>query len=741
MSVETASGPIVEDELVSASVDAAPGSGVLPEATAKALLRSAGIRVPAGVQVDDIAAAPASVAEPLVLKAVSPTLVHKSDAGGVRVGLTRAELAAAAAQMRTRVEAAGHEITGFLVEEQAPCGQELVVGAVRTPGVGWVVMVGLGGIFVEVLADVSFGVAPLRSDDVHRMVRDLRGHALLSGTRGTAAVDVEAFVDLVVRLAGADGLLAQLPETVVEVDLNPVIVTESAAIAVDARFVRGEAIRATTRRRRGRTDFAALFAPRTVAILGAKSAGANGANLFIRNLRAGGYDGRIVPVHPTAQTIEGIAAVPSLAAVEGEVDYAYVVLPRDRVADALAAGEGRVHFAQVVSSGFGEVADGVGLERELVERMRPLGTRVVGPNCLGTHSSKGRLGFIPEAPFERGGAAVISQSGGLSVDMLRLGSARGLGFHSVVSFGNGADVTAAELLTAHLDDPEVRVVGLYLESLAEGAAVLDVLRDHDGATPVVLLAGGRTSAGAVAATSHTGALAGNHRVWPALARQAGATLVDTLEEFVDVLLAFETADPGVEVTGTDVVLFGNGGGASVLAADALQRRGLGSPRLDAETITRLEALELPPGNGLHNPIDVPAGTLAVKGGAIAEDILVTVLATSAPAVVISHLNVGIIQRNLEGTLGDVTGRIIEAIGRARDAAAHRSHHLLVLKPDGKPDIDEQIRGYARRARALGLPAFPSFEDAAVAAQALVAHQERTSADPATPIANDKEPQR
>jgi acyl-CoA synthetase (NDP forming) len=725
--------PVSEDPNV--SVESA-SVAMVAEAEAKAMLRSFGIDVPSGVVVSSIHDVPSSLREPLVLKAVAPSLIHKSDAGGVRVGLRHEDLPSAAERMRTDVAQAGHGLEAYLVEEMAPSGREVVVGAVRTPGVGWVVMVGLGGVFVEILADVAFAVAPVASDDVRAMLGELRGAALLHGARGEAPVDVDALVQVVEQLAGPAGLLESLPDDVAEIDLNPVIVSPTGAVVVDARIVRrplGDVSHGPSAPVPARAvtpadapTFASLFAPRTVAVLGAKSAGTNGANLFIRNLVAAGYDGRILPVHPSAEQIEGLPASPSLAAVDGVVDYAYVALPAALVTDALAAGGGRVRFAQVVSSGFSETDEGAGLERELVERLRPLGTRVIGPNCLGTHSSAARLTFIPEAPLTPGGVAVVSQSGGLSVDILRLGAARGLSFHSVTSIGNGADVTPAELLEHLLDSPETTVIGLYLESLGAARSVLDVVRRREVAKPIVLLAGGRTADGSRAATSHTGALSGNHRLWPAIARQSGITLTDSLEDFVNVLLVMDTVDLDVRPRGVDAVLFGNGGGASVLAADALERHGLRTPRLPDATVARLDDLGLPPGNGLHNPIDAPAPTLAVRGGAIAEDIITTVLEETCPAVVITHLNVGIIQRNLGATHGDVTGAIVEAVARARVAARHACHHVLVLKTDGKPDTEEQIRGYAERARTLGLPVLPTFEDAAVAVQALLRHQARTA---------------
>jgi acyl-CoA synthetase (NDP forming) len=706
------------------------GGGVLPEATAKQILRSFGIAVPSGCVVDDVAVLRGRLSGPLVLKAVSPSLAHKSDAGGVRVGLAPEELPAAAAEMRASVASAGHTLTGFLVEELVPAGHELVVGAVRTPGVGWAVMVGLGGVFVEILEDVAFGIAPLSPSQISGMLTGLRGWPLLRGARGGVCVEPDSLIDLIGRLAGPGGLLDAMPAEATEIDLNPVIVSATGATAVDARLVVRAAADPVTARHpvdlsTVDPDFERLFQPRSVAVLGASAEHTNAANLFIRNLVANGYDGRVVPVHPSARTIEGLPAVASLADLDGRVDYAYVALPAARVGDALAKGAGRVRFAQVVSSGFAETEDGVELESALVDAMRSVGTRVIGPNCLGTHSSAGRLTFIPDAPMTPGGVAVVSQSGGLSVDILRLGQSRGIAFHSVTSIGNSSDVTTAELVEFLLDQPEITVVGLYLESVRAGRDVLEMLGRARTAKPLVLLAGGRTRDGSRAALSHTGALTGNHRLWPAIARQAGVELVDTLEELIDVLLAMDTVDLDIVPGGTDVVLFGNGGGASVLAADALERRGLRTPRLSETVVGKLDALGLPPGNGLLNPIDAPATTLAVGGGTVAEDILRTVLESSRPAIVITHLNVGIIQRNLAQTHGDVTGNIVAAIGRARDAAASPCHHFLVLKTDGKADTDLQIQEYRRRALALRIPVFPTFEDAAVAARALLGHQART----------------
>ncbi|MEV0051600.1 acetate--CoA ligase family protein [Saccharopolyspora shandongensis] len=723
MSVDT-SRPSIQDGIATLVSEArSRESAMFTEAQAKSLLAAFGIDVPRGVQVSDGELIPEHLGESLVVKAISSTLVHKSDAGGVRVGVSREQVAEVTDQMRKRLAASGHRLSGLLVEEMVPAGHEVIVGATKTPDLGWSVMVGLGGVLVEVLEDVAFGLAPLSEDQILRMLQELRGIKVLEGARGGVRADLSSLVRLISRLASPGGLLESLPQDVVELDLNPIIVSADRAVAVDARFVVSaeEAVdaEAEARPERPAPDFSALFRPARVAVLGASGKRPNLANRYIRNLRAGGFEGAIVPIHPEADNIEGLPAVTSLADTDEPIDYAFVALPAARVSEALLAAAGRVRFAQVIASGFGETEEGKTLEKTLVETVRRAGIRLIGPNCLGTHASAGRLSFIPDAPLTPGVTVVVSQSGGLSVDILRVGAMRGIDFHSVVSIGNGADVNAAELVASHLADDDVRVIGLYLESLAAAREVLDVLTTGEVRKPVVLLAGGRTSEGSRAATSHTGALAGNHRLWQAIARQAGMTLVDSLEDFASALHALSTIDLDIRSTGRQAILFGNGGGASVLGADALDRQGLSTSPLADSVIRQLDGLGLPPGNGLRNPIDVPAGTLAVRNGQVAEDMLKLVLAGSEPDILISHLNVGIIQRNLGESHGDVTGTIIDSIVHVRDEANSNTHHLLVLKTDGSQKTEELITGYAHRARSSGIPVFAAFEDAALAARAVL----------------------
>jgi len=217
------------------------GRAALDELAGKRLLASFGVSVPKSLVVQDAteaATACGNLKPPLVLKVVSPDILHKSDAGGVKVGLGNAhevEEAVRAMMKRPGIESA--RIDGFLLEEMAPAGLEVVVGGLRDPQFGPLVMVGLGGIFVEVLADVSFRICPIARLDAEEMLDELKGAALFRGARGRNPASREAIVDVLLKVGGENGLMMTHGEDIAEADINPLIVTESGAVAVDARFV------------------------------------------------------------------------------------------------------------------------------------------------------------------------------------------------------------------------------------------------------------------------------------------------------------------------------------------------------------------------------------------------------------------------------------------------------------------------------------------------------------------------
>lgn len=707
----------------------AQGRASLNESEGKALLSSHGIPVPGSVVVagpDDVAGALAGMGGPFVVKVMSAEILHKSDAGGVTLNLADAgAVSAAINEMAAKPGITGAAVDGWLVEEMVPQGQEVVIGGLRDPQFGPMLMVGLGGIFVEVLEDVAFGICPVTEADARRMVESLKGYRILTGTRGQAGVDVDALIALMLKVGGEHGLLMQAADTIAELDLNPVLVSDRGAVAVDARVILSAA---PARGGREIPDaglsplkrLKPLFEPRTIAVLGASTSQTSIANTFIRRMKDYGYAGKIYPIHPKAEEVEGLTAYPDLAATPEPVDYAYVAIGATRIPDALAAAKGNCRVAQVISSGFAEIEGGAKLEAELVEKAHGAGVRVLGPNCLGTYSPRGGLTFPVGAPKEVGRIGIVSQSGGLSTDIIKRGQWRGLRFSGLVTMGNSCDLTPTDLLEYYFEDPQTKAVGLYIEDIKDGRAFFDLLRSKKATKPVVILKGGRSAQGRLAAASHTGALAGDQRAWTELTEQTCTVMVPHVNAFLDTLLALQSLElhPG-NVT-SRVALFGNGGGSSVLGSDAFAEVGLDVSPFDSVTRGYLEALGFPPGTSVVNPVDTPVRTLQEKDGWVAGEILDIIYEHARPQAVAMHLNLAAFVGR-----GDVdpVGNLFAVVEQLQARRPGEAHFVLALRSDGSAELEDAKRGYKERARAIDVPIYDEIPEMA-AALANVAHLER-----------------
>jgi acyl-CoA synthetase (NDP forming) len=700
------------------------GRRALNEADGKRLLAAFGARVPRfGIAsgTADVETAIAGLGGPFAVKVLSQDILHKRDAGGVILGAAGPDAVRDAVQaIATRPAVRDARVDGYLIEEMCAPGREVVIGAVRDRQFGPLVMVGLGGVFVEVLRDVAFRLCPISREDAHAMLAELRGAKLLEGYRGQRGVDREALVDLLLKVGGADGLLMALGGDIAELDLNPVIVGEQGATVVDARVILGERTAAPAGARepfdaaRIVARFTPLFAPRTVAVLGASTSGTTMANTFIRRMKEFGYAGTIYPIHPKATEVEGLPSYPSLADTPEPIDYAYIAIGARAIPDVLRGANGRLRFAHVISSGFGEVAGRAELQAQLVESARTGGCRVLGPNSLGLYSPRGGVTFPAGAPPEVGTVGVISQSGGLGTDIIKRGQWRGLRFSGLVTVGNSADLGPVDLLEFYFADPQTRVIGLYLEDVKDGRRFFETLRDAPR-KPVAILRGGRSSQGRIAAASHTGAMAGDDRAWRALSAQTACVLVDTVDAFIDALLAFQFLALRPAQPTRRVVLFGNGGGTSVLATDAFAECGLDVTPFDADTVARLEALQLPPGTSVANPIDAPVATLQEDEGRVANRIFDIVYESALPDALVMHINLAA----FVGRGGaDPVDNLIQAAVRVQQSHPGRAHFVIVLRVDGSPELDERRRRYRAMALGVGIPVYDELLEAAHALRAV-----------------------
>ncbi len=465
--------------------------------------------------------------------------------------------------------------------------------------------------------------------------------------------------------------------------------------------------------------YAPLFTPKTVAVIGASTKGNALPNVFIRRIREFGFDGAIYPIHPSAAEIDGLPAYRTLADTPLPVDYAYIAVSAAQIPDMLSAAAGHVRYAQVISSGFGEVDEGKDLQARLAAAASAGGMRLLGPNCLGIYTPRGKITFTEIGPQEVGHVGIVSQSGGLGTDIIRRGMSRGLQFSGLITVGNCADLGPSDMLEFYLADPQTRVIGFYIETAKDGRRLFEILRDAKARKPVVMLKGGRTRQGLAAAASHTGSLAGDARAWTALSRQTGCVLVDTLDEFIDTLLVFQALTPRSGQPTQRVVLFGNGGGTSVLATDYFSRLGLDVTPFDAPTLDALAALKLPPGTSITNPVDCPVSTLQQEDGRVAEKILDAIYATGRPDALVMHLNMAAFAGR---TKPEVLDNLMQAALRVQTHYPGQAHFVLVLRSDGDPQLEARKRKFREKSIALGIPVYDEMSNAGHALAALQAHE-------------------
>ena len=350
--------------------------------------------------------------------------------------------------------------------------------------------------------------------------------------------------------------------------------------------------------------------PASVAVIGAsRRAGTVGAAVF-RNLLAGGFDGPVYPVNPTASVVQSVVAYPTVEAVPGAVDLAVIAVPSSLVLEvAEQCGRKGVRSLVVLTAGFGEV-DGAGrdLEKSLLQLCRASGMRMIGPNCIGVLNTAAGLNatFGPSMP-PAGRVAFASQSGALGLAAIQEAKRRGIGISDFVSMGNKSDISGNDLLQYWESDPQTDVILLYLESFGNPRKFGRIARRVAQTKPIVAIKSGRSTAGARASASHTGALiAASDVTVDALFRQAGVIRADTIDGLFDIaaLVAKQPVPKGGRVA-----IVTNVGGPAILCADTCEAEGLTVPPLADETKAALRAL-LPAEASAVNPVDMLAAASA-----------------------------------------------------------------------------------------------------------------------------------
>ncbi|CAB4542089.1 unannotated protein [freshwater metagenome] len=585
-------------------------SRTLSEAASKALLRAAGVPMADEREVktaSEAAVAASEIGFPVVAKLCGDAIAHKTERGLVRLKLADVDAVERAAQeLLSAATAQDGEVT-VLVAPMVQGNRELIVGVVRDPQFGASVMLGIGGIFAEAIADVVFRPAPLDRITAHEMISDLATQKLLGEFRGEASVDREKLVDVLVGL----GSLAHSRSDIASIDINPLIIgSDGVPVAVDALVEIGEADAsiATARARPSVEQFQALFEPRGVVVAGASSHPGKFGFVSLHNILAGGFQGQIFGTNLQGENVLGIQTVADIDQLpENAIDLVFVCTPASANLALLRACAAKgVKAAFLTSAGYGEAgAEGKKAEEELIALADELGILLAGPNGQGVVSTPAKLCAQIVAPYPPAGhIGVASQSGNFVSSFLNWSRSSGVGISRAVSAGNAAAVTVADYLDFYADD-EATAVGLaYLEGISDGRSLMTRLAGVAARKPLVLVKGGATESGAHAAASHTGALAANDKVFDGFCRAAGITRAETVEEAFEAAATFATQPLP---KGPNVVIMTTAGGWGVVTSDALARDGLLKLLELPEDLKAQIDGKLPPRWSKANPVDCAGG--------------------------------------------------------------------------------------------------------------------------------------
>ena len=346
-----------------------------------------------------------------------------------------------------------------------------------------------------------------------------------------------------------------------------------------------------------------LFEPSCIAIIGAAREETKIGHIVLKNLIDSGFPGKLFPINPKSSEILGLKSFGSILDIPGPVDMAVICVPNEYVPDVVEnCGRKGVNAVIIITAGFKEMGkEGAELERRVAEIRLRYGMRILGPNCLGVINTHAKMNATFTKNYPRSGPiAITSQSGAICSTLLDWSSEVKVGFSKFISVGNKVDIDEADLLEYLRDDPMTKVIGMYIEGTERGIDFMRQAALTSMTKPVIVLKSGRTSSGAKAASSHTGALSGSDKVYEAALSQSGTIRVKTLEEMLDLLLVFANLPP-LKPGGVAIVT--NAGGLGVLAADSCGDYGLSMVTFSPETIQKLKS-NLPEEANLYNPVDV-----------------------------------------------------------------------------------------------------------------------------------------
>ena len=592
---------------------------VITEEEAKSILKKYRISVPGYSLATSSAQAVRDAKRlgfPLVMKVVSPQILHKTDVGGVKVGVDNtADVKKTFNDMYGRLsKKKGVNVNVFLVEKMVPKGVELIVGIQNDPQFGPVIMVGLGGVLTEIFKDVAFRMLPITTSDAKSMLNELKGSKILKGFRGSKPIDLNMIAKALVQIGkmGVDNA-----DYINSVDFNPIVVYPKSYNVVDAKIILNKEIKknSISHAKPNINSMEEFFTPKSVALVGASAKPGKIGNSVLDALGKQDFKGKIYPINPKEKSILGIKCYPSLDAIKDKIDLAVVCVDLSQCAPIMVScAKKGIHSVVIVSGGGKELGGArAAMEAEVKHLSLKHKIRVIGPNCIGMFNAANRLdcAFQGQARMVRaklGNVAFFSQSGTMGISMLE--TADSFGLSKMISYGNRSDVDEADMIWYAANDPQTKVICLYVEGFGDGRKFVNTAKRvmKEKKKPIVIWKSGRSAAGAKQAASHTGSLGGSNAIIMGAFKQAGIISVDSYQELAGVAKALAWQPPA---KGFRVAMCSNGAGPMIGAIDHFERLGLSLTKMSPRIIKNMKE-HFPPtyviGNG--NPADVTGGATA-----------------------------------------------------------------------------------------------------------------------------------
>ena len=546
---------------------------------------------------------------PVVAKLNGDLIAHKTERGLVRLGLANRVAVEHAASELLSMATSDDGAVQLLIAKMINGSRELIVGMVRDPAFGKTAMLGVGGIFAEVIQDVVFAPMPIDVVAAKGMIEALKYQAFLKDFRGEGSVDTDALSRALVALSAA----CDAHPEIVSIDINPLIVQRDGTIvAVDALVeihATDEVVLPTSKRFVPQAEhYRAMFLPRAIVVVGASSHPGKFGFVSLHNILSNKFAGKVYATNLTAEIILGIQTVSSIDDLPmNEIDLAFFCTPASANLGLLRQCAARgIRAAFIASAGYREAGtDGEQAEHDLVELAAELDVLIAGPNGQGVVSTPVSMCAQIVGPYPpQGGISVASQSGNFVSSFLNYARQTGVGIARAISAGNAAQISVGEYLEWFSQDDETRVSLAYIESVNDGKALESSFKFALKSKPLVVVKGGATDAGSRAAQSHTGALASNDKIFDGLCRSTGVSRAKTVEEGFDIAASFATQPLP---RGNRVVVLTTVGGWGVVTSDSIAQDGvLDLITLPAALVQSLDEL-LPPRWSRNNPIDCAGG--------------------------------------------------------------------------------------------------------------------------------------